>query len=96
MVKAINTYHARGCDRLVAIQSGRLGEENAGWIRLQKVIQPFIEKSVRTGHMVDTCAGTWWTLFGEFTSPENHHALEHERCHEPERRVRCLGPATRE
>ena len=46
---------------------------------------------VRTGHMVDGCAGTWWTLCGEPTSPGSHHALDYERRHEPERRVRCLS-----
>lgn len=56
----------------------------------------FGKEPVRTGDMVDGCAGTWWTLFGEPTSPGSHHALEHERCHEPERRVCCPSTAARQ
>lgn len=53
------------------------------------------EKRVWTGHMVDRCTGTWLTLFGKQTCREFDHALERERHHEPERRVRSPSQSSR-
>ncbi|PMX27817.1 hypothetical protein C1Y26_33625, partial [Pseudomonas sp. MPR-R2A7] len=42
---------------------------NGGW-RFRSYSGSLLEGPVWTGHMVDGCAGTWWTLFGEPISPE--------------------------